>query len=72
MSAGRCRSCDAPVVWVPTKNGLLMPLDPKPVVAGNVAIIDGLAVVVGEAVNVDGVGPERYTCPGAAEHRRRR
>jgi len=31
MSAGRCRSCLAPIVWVRTPAGRAMPVDPEPV-----------------------------------------
>lgn len=36
----KCRSCEAPMVWVKTAaNGRLMPLDPKPVPDGNVVLL---------------------------------
>jgi len=38
---GRCRSCNAPIVWaVSAAKGNRMPLDPDPVPDGNVWIIE--------------------------------
>lgn len=34
----RCRSCKAPILWVHTTTGSIMPLDPEPVAGGNVAL----------------------------------
>lgn len=48
MSPPKCRSCKARIRWVRTAaKGKAMPLDPKPNEAGNVAMRDGLAVVLG-------------------------
>ena len=72
-----CRSCGAPIVWAKTSRGLSMPLDAAPVVDGNVAIRDGVAVVVDPGGLFDErPGEVRYvahfaTCPQAAQHRSR-
>jgi len=40
MKFSRCRSCDAPIIWVITTNGKRMPVDAEPVVAGRGFRID--------------------------------
>jgi hypothetical protein len=54
-----CRSCNAEIVWIKTKAGKLMPLDP-PV----------LTVVTDQGETVRGRESHWATCPGAGEHRR--
>lgn len=84
-NAAHCSSCQAPIVWCTTyETGARMPVDPDPVIGGNVRILDPdrnppLAKVTGAAIDLfderdDGT---RYvshfvTCPNAAEHRRPR
>lgn len=49
MSPPKCRSCRARIRWVRTAaHGKPLPLDPKPDLAGNVIMSDGLAVVLGK------------------------
>ena len=73
MSVTACRSCDAPIRWVRTVRGNLMPLDAAPDPAGNVEIIDGVAHVHGQPP----LGtPELwtchfYTCPDAQTWKKR-
>ena len=61
----RCRSCRAPIVWARTTAGRLMPLDPTPTDAGNVEIINGHAVVHGQAplAHRNLYMPHFATCP---------
>ena len=40
MRLSRCRSCDAPIVWVITQKGKRMPVDAEPVVASRGFRID--------------------------------
>lgn len=73
---GACASCGANIRWVKTEYGKAMPIDFDPSPRGNIAIIDGLAVVDGKAVRLDDKRP-RYTshfatCPNASAHRKRR
>jgi hypothetical protein len=39
-----CRRCKAPIVWARTEHGRTMPLDPEPVVGGNIAVTGALGV----------------------------
>ncbi|QOV99541.1 hypothetical protein [Rhodococcus pyridinivorans] len=38
LSPGRCRSCRAAIVWVKTRRGKNLPLDPEPTQDGNVLV----------------------------------
>lgn len=78
LTAGKCRSCDASIVWVKTAasdGAKSMPMDARPAPDGNVWLNDqGRAVV---AANHGGVpaGKRAFlshfaTCPNRAEHRR--
>lgn len=40
MKLSRCRSCEAPILWVITTNGKRMPVDVEPVVASRGFRID--------------------------------
>jgi hypothetical protein len=67
-----CRSCHAPIVWGYTINGRRMPLDPEPVVGGNLVLV-GQKVRGATAEDAHGT---RYvshfsTCPMASAHRRK-
>lgn len=69
--AAVCRSCKAAVVFHPTPNGKLAPVD-STVGEGNMVIRSGVAIVVREPEP----GEERRqshfaTCPQASRHRRR-
>lgn len=74
---GRCNSCGAPIRWVETPTGKRMPLDPEPVVGGNIEIgDDGIARVFGKAeadvraANGDLLHKSHFaTCPTASQHR---
>lgn len=47
---GKCRACDAPMLWAVTAAGKRMPLDPRPAPNGNVFFrADGRVGVVGSA-----------------------
>ena len=69
----RCRSCHAPIRWVRTRRGELMPLDADPVADGNVILDDdGRAVVLGNQLPL--AQPTRYrphfaSCPHADQWR---
>jgi hypothetical protein len=84
----RCRACGAELAWARTEaNGKLMPLDPGPSPAGNVALrrgdVGGALVAVAEVLagaeleQVRGAGevplyvPHFATCPGWPARRRR-
>lgn len=71
---GTCRSCGAPIIWVPTANGKKMPLDAEPNPSGNVIIRDGALMVGASAENVrDGeqlLMPHWATCPESERFRR--
>lgn len=63
----RCRTCQAPIVWASTAaNRRPMPLDAEPTGAGNVELVDGLAVVHGQPPldpDVELYMPHFSTCP---------
>ncbi len=42
---GRCRACDAPMLWALTDAGKKMPLDPRPREDGNVAFVGRLGSI---------------------------
>lgn len=74
----KCRSCGAPVRWVKTRTGALMPIDEAPDPAGNVGIDkEGVAVILAREKLKQGWGGLLYrshfaTCPNAKQHRRRK
>lgn len=39
MTASRCRSCGAPIVWARTVKGKSMPVDAAPAEGGNVELV---------------------------------
>lgn len=45
-----CRRCKAPILWARTEAGRPMPLDATPDDGGNVAVVDGIALVLPRAV----------------------
>jgi hypothetical protein len=75
-----CSTCKAPILWAITSGGHPMPLDPDPVVDGNLRLEPG----AGEMPRVVVVPPSSRepgewlyvahfrTCPYADQHRRRR
>lgn len=80
MTVGTCRSCAAEIVWVLTRKGHRMPIDPEPGPDGNLEIDDdGIANVLGDddIVRARFEGKALYlshfaTCPMASTHRRPR
>lgn len=60
-----CKSCGAPIVWVKSANGKVMPLDGKP---------EKRVIVTDEGIGcvVDTYTSHFSTCPNAAEHRKPR
>jgi hypothetical protein len=77
MSA--CRSCGAPVVYVPTVAGTTLILDEDPVPNGNIEIRDGKARVLHKDELAQATFDPRIlyvshfaTCPDSAQWRRRK
>lgn len=73
MSA--CRSCGAPIRWVTTGAGNLMPLNAEPDPAGNIEVLEGDWAVVHPAGQTTLDPGERWmphwaVCPQAKEWRR--
>lgn len=77
----RCTSCNAPIVWAFTSTGKRMPVNPDPVVGGNVVLLTGNqqpeAQVLGaaEVARRAALGllchtSHFATCPQADAHRR--
>lgn len=76
-----CRSCGAPIAWASTAAGHRMPVDPKPVLDGNVVLDSTGGSTVPRAVVYRPGDPsmpsgDRYkshfaTCPNATKHRKK-
>jgi hypothetical protein len=66
--SGRCRSCDASIIWVETIAGKRMPLDPpwRPIQTG--MHVKGRAIV---EINTAVTTTHFATCPYADRHRKR-
>jgi hypothetical protein len=65
-----------PIRWVKTPAGKMMPLDEKPVLDGNLVVIDGVATAGGDQESILYGDGFRYvshfaTCAQAAQHRRK-
>lgn len=75
MSASRCRSCDAPIVWALTAEGRDMPVDMAPHPKGNLLLVrrrDGkLEVAVVGTHDGPRYRPHFATCPHAKLWRKR-
>lgn len=76
MEQSKCRSCGAAILWLRSAaTGTLMPLDAEPFEGGNIAIVDGKAVVFNGSLFETMVDGPRYrshftSCPNAAKHRK--
>lgn len=71
LATKRCTACPAEIIFVITTRGRRIPLDPDPNIEGNVRLIDGVAHVVGNTIDLfdatdDGLRymPHHATCPG--------
>lgn len=66
-----CRSCGAIVVWSKTENSKNIPLDPEPVLGGNIILEcnGALARVVEPDPGIRRHISHFVTCPNAAHHR---
>lgn len=78
MTAASCRSCRRPLLWVRTRGGRNMPVDPEPVLGGNLLVDTrrGTVETVNEQARVDAAerGEALYvshftTCPDADAYR---
>ena len=73
-----CQSCEAPMVWVLTRNNKRMPVDAEPRSTGSFELRQGVGQVFADFVPAkarggrDLYGPHFETCPHAAQHRRKR
>lgn len=71
---GWCRDCHAEVLWVQTRNGSLLPLDPGSHPTGNVVPLYGRAMVLKRHEMEMETGPRWRThfasCPGPMPHPR--
>ena len=85
QSFGTCRTCKAHIIWIQTKAGRNMPVNPELIPYKNpeggskgkekLVLTDGTVVSVDRATKeeADGAGYISHfaTCPGAAKHRRK-
>lgn len=78
-TVSRCKSCGALIRWAKTESGKNIPLNPEPVLGGNIALTPAGEAVV---LNTETVEQERAAgrpcyvshfadCPAAAQHRNR-
>lgn len=79
MNTGKCKSCGASIIWAKTINGKSIPLNADPVDFGNVALINGVAHVLGPSKKNDPgfATTNRYhshfgTCPNSVFHRKKK
>ena len=69
---GLCKSCQAAIWWARTTKGKPIPLDPQPVVGGNIEVNGGIARYVTPDQNAV---TQRFvshfaTCKNAEQHRK--
>lgn len=70
LKVSECRSCHAPVVWVKTDAGRLMPLDARPLV---VFKVDEKGDPPRAFIFSESVFQSHFvTCPNADQHRKKR
>jgi len=67
-----CRSCGAAITWAKTTRGENIPLNPMPVVGGNIELKDGVARVVQPHPAVKLYTSHFANCPSANAHRKER
>lgn len=67
-----CRSCGAAITWAKTTRGENIPLNPMPVVGGNLELVDGVARVVKPHPAVKLYVSHFATCAQADAHRKGR
>jgi hypothetical protein len=71
MSA--CSSCGARVLWARSAaNGKPIPLNPQPIIGGNLELADGIASYVKPSATVKLYTSHFANCPNADAHRRER
>ena len=67
---GRCKSCSQPVLWCLTKNEKPMPVNPTPILNGNLDLVGDHALYVKPDPAVARYVSHWATCPNADQHRR--
>ena len=67
-----CSSCHAPVIWAKTTTGKAIPLNPEPIIGGNIELTDGVARVVKPHPAVKLYVSHFATCAQADAHRKGR
>lgn len=69
---GKCRGCGADVLWSMTENGKAIPLNPEPVLNGNLVLecCNALARRVKPSPGVKAYQSHFVTCPDAGKFRR--
>jgi hypothetical protein len=67
-----CKSCSAPVIWAKTARGENIPLNPVPIVGGNLELVDGVARYVQPSGGVRLYTSHFANCPNADAHRKER
>ena len=70
MSA--CSSCKQRIIWAKTTTGKAIPLNPDPIVGGNLDLVDGVARVVQPHPAVKLYVSHFATCAQADAHRKGR
>jgi len=67
-----CKSCFAHVIWAKTTTGKAIPLNPEPIIGGNLELVDGVARVVQPHPAVKLYVSHFATCAQADAHRKGR
>lgn len=83
MGTGKCRACDAPIIWIRTPTGKSMPCDSKPVMywkkpGAKGKVVTGNGEVIscefeGDVQKATGIGFISHfgTCPKAKSFRKK-
>lgn len=67
-----CSSCKQRIVWARTTSGKAIPLNPEPLIGGNLELTDGVVRYVQPSGNVALYTAHFSNCPSADAHRKGR
>lgn len=67
-----CKACRRPVLWAKTQAGKNIPLDVQQVGGGNIALRNGVAVIVDTHPAIERYVAHFKTCPAADQFRSKR
>lgn len=72
MNTVPCSSCGAPMLFVKTSKGKMIPLDPEPCPDGNIFLADGIAYFTkkGDLFTAPAYKSHSATCSNSLQHRK--